>query len=107
MPTRHPDAARVAASASAAAAAFARMPGTIALVFNDPRMTSNGRRIAFLVAILAACALPKRVERGRHPGRWKGETCVVYELEPLAVYGIESALSTRLGVVYSRDDCGR
>ncbi len=75
-------------------------------MFSDPRMTSNGRRIAFAVAILAALALPKRVELGRHAGRWKGETCVRYALEPLGIYGVESALSTRFGVAYSSgDDC--
>jgi hypothetical protein len=75
-------------------------------MFNDPRMTSNGRRIAFVVAIVAALALPKRVELGRHPGRLKGEACTSYVLEPLGVYGVESVFSTRLGVAYSAgDDC--
>ncbi len=75
-------------------------------MFNDPRMTSNGRRIAFLIAIAVALALPKRVERGHHQGVWKGEVCTRYEIVPLGIYGLESALSTRLGLAYSSgDDC--
>jgi hypothetical protein len=75
-------------------------------MFNDPRMTSRGRLIAFLIAVVVVLALPKRVERGHHPGVWKGETCTSYTLEPLGIYGIESLLSTRLGVAYSSgDDC--
>jgi hypothetical protein len=75
-------------------------------MFNDPRMTAGGRRIAFLVAIAVAMALPKRVERGHHPGPWKGTTCTSYELVPLVIYGVESALSARTGIAYtSGDDC--
>jgi len=75
-------------------------------MFSDPRMTSNGRRIAFVVALVVAAALPKRVDRGHHAGSWKGTTCTSYELVPLAIYGVESALSTRTGVAYtSGDDC--
>jgi hypothetical protein len=76
-------------------------------VFSDPRMTSNGRRIAFVIAILVALGLPKRVELGRHAGPHKGETCTRYALEPLGLYGLESAFSTWFGVAYtSGDDCG-
>lgn len=69
-------------------------------------MTSRGRLITFFVVLLVAGALPKRVERGHHPGRWKGETCTTYEMQPLVIYGLESAFSTRIGVAYSSgDDC--
>ena len=69
-------------------------------MFNDPRMTSSGRRIAFLIAIALVLFLPKRVELGRH------DYCVRYKLEPLAIYGIEQITGTDLGIAYTRgDDC--
>jgi hypothetical protein len=75
-------------------------------VFNDPRMTSRGRMIAGLVALLVACALPKRVERGHHPGASKNAVCTSYEVQPLVIYGLESALSTRIAFHYEAgDDC--
>jgi hypothetical protein len=69
-------------------------------VFNDPRMTSGGRRLAFLIAVGLVLFLPKRVEGLRH------DYCVTYKLEPLGVYGIESVLGRDLGIAYTRgEDC--
>ena len=69
-------------------------------MFNDPRMTFTGRRIAFFIAIALVLFLPKRVELGRH------DYCVRYKLEPLAVYGLESVTGKDLGIAYSSgDDC--
>ena len=68
-------------------------------VFNDPRMTFSGRRIAFVLAILLVCFLPKRVELGHH------DYCTHYKLEPLAIYGIESVFGPT-GIAYTTgDDC--
>ena len=69
-------------------------------MFNDPRMTFTGRRIAFVIAILLVCLLPKRVELGRH------DFCTRYKLVPLSIYGIESAFNTNTGIGYSSgEDC--
>jgi hypothetical protein len=72
-------------------------------MFNDPRMTSNGRRIAFLIALALVLFLPKQVDRGRHPGKSRGEVCTVHDLVPLGIYGIEQVFGTT-GVRYSHDE---
>lgn len=74
-------------------------------MFNDPRMTSNGRRIAFLIAIGLVLFLPKQVDRGRHPGKWKNEVCTQKDLIPLGIYGIEQVFG-QTGVRYTtEEDC--
>lgn len=74
-------------------------------------MTSRGKQIAALVAILVVLLLPKRVPCG-YPG---GECtrpgplslqCTKSELEPLLFYGIELVMKRDIGFAYStRDDC--
>jgi hypothetical protein len=74
------------------------------------RMTSSGRQLAFLFAVLIAFALPKRVECG-YPGavcavRQGRETCTPYEIEPWGFYLLENLLSRDVGFAYtSGDDC--
>jgi hypothetical protein len=68
-------------------------------------MTSSGRRLAFLVAVLIAFALPKRVECG-FPGRECAhlvgrEQCTAYEIEPWVFYGLEQLFSRDVGFAYS------
>ena len=61
-------------------------------------MTSRGRRIAFLLGVLIAFALPKRVEETR--GR-----CVVYRVEPWGFYLLEQVFG-EISVAYSAgQDC--
>jgi hypothetical protein len=61
-------------------------------------MTSRGRRIAFLLGLLIAFALPKRVEETR--GR-----CVAYRVEPWGFYLLEQLFGP-FGIGYtSGEDC--
>jgi hypothetical protein len=74
------------------------------------RMTSSGRQLAFLVAVLIAFALPKRVECGFpggactvHHGK---EVCTSYEVEPWGFYLLENVFSRDIGFAYSSgEDC--
>ena len=73
-------------------------------------MTSSGRRLAFLIAVLIAFALPKRVECGFPDGdcaRAVGhEQCTSYEIEPWVFYGLEHLFHRDIGFAYSSgDDC--
>jgi hypothetical protein len=73
-------------------------------------MTSNGRRLAGLIGIVIALALPKRVECGYPGGTCERvidhRTCRAYELEPLGFYAIEYVLGRNVGFAYSSgDDC--
>jgi hypothetical protein len=73
-------------------------------------MTSSGRRLAFLIAVLIAFALPKHVECG-FPGAEcaelvGGEQCTGYELEPWLFYGLEHLFGRDIGFAYSSGrDC--
>ena len=73
-------------------------------------MTSSGRRLAFLFAVLLAFALPKRVECGFPGGdcaEFVGrEQCTGYEIEPWVFYGLEHVFSRNIGFAYSSGkDC--
>ncbi len=73
---------------------------------NHPKMTFHGRRIAFLLAVVGAFALPKdqpcsfpgqaceQVERGR-------ELCTPHELEPFGIFLLESVVRRDLWLRYS------
>ncbi len=73
-------------------------------------MTSSGRRIAFLIGVVVALALPKRVDCG-YPGSdcrhtAGGTTCGRYEIEPWGFYLIEYVAGRDIGFAYSSgDDC--
>ena len=75
-------------------------------------MSSRGKQIAGLIAILVVFFLPKRVRCG-YPGAEdcsrKGAlwtTCTMSELEPLGLYGIELVFRRDVGFAYSIDqDC--
>jgi hypothetical protein len=80
---------------------------------NHPRMTSSGRRIAFVLGLAIAFALPKRVECGyagatacSHAGTRPGEHCADYKVEPWGFYLLESVFDRSVGWPYSTDeDC--
>jgi hypothetical protein len=69
-------------------------------------MSSGGKRIAFLIGILVAFALPKQVRCG-YPGNVCGQvTCGYYEVEPWGFYLIEYVVGRNVGFAYSTgDDC--
>jgi hypothetical protein len=70
-------------------------------------MTSSGRRWAFLIGVVIAFMLPKRVECG-YPGAQciRNPGCSVYELEPLGFYLIEYVAGRDVGFAYSSgEDC--
>lgn len=76
-------------------------------------MTTRGKRIALVVGILAALALPKRV-RCEWPGATRcdhrdpvlGRTCERTDLEPFGVYLAELGLGRDLPIAYATfDDC--
>lgn len=73
-------------------------------------MTSSGRRLAFFVALVLACFLPKRVECG-FPGNECARVvghglCSRYEVEPWLFYGLEHLFGRDVGFAYSSgDDC--
>jgi hypothetical protein len=79
---------------------------------NHPSMTTRGRRIAALCAIVVVFALPKHVECGypageacQHKGTF-GRICTPYELEPFGFYLLELATGTDVGFAYkSGEDC--
>ena len=76
-------------------------------------MSSRGKQIAGLIAILLVFFLPKRVRCG-YPGAddctRKGAlwtTCSMSELEPLGLYVIELVAKRDVGFAYSTDDICR
>jgi hypothetical protein len=76
-------------------------------------MSSRGKQIAMVIAVLVVLLLPKRVRCG-YPGaddcsrkgpRWT--TCTRSELEPLGLYFIELIAKRDVGFAYSTDDTCR
>jgi hypothetical protein len=76
-------------------------------------MTSSGRRIAFVLGLAIAFALPKRVECNfpdahacAHPGLRPREVCTDYRVEPWGFYLLESVFGRQVGFAYtSGEDC--
>lgn len=75
-------------------------------MINAPGMTSRGKRITALIAVLVALALPINAPCG-YPGGRCGRAgafkmvCKSYELEPLAFYLLERLLERDVGFAYS------
>ena len=78
-------------------------------VLAHPSMTSRGKRIAMLVALIVLFFLPKRVECGfpgnecGHPAIL-GQYCTPYELEPVGFWGLEKLLHRDIGFAYSHGE---
>ncbi|MCX5746989.1 MAG: hypothetical protein NT062_31350 [Proteobacteria bacterium] len=74
---------------------------------NHPKMTTRGRTIAGLIAVVIALALPKRVECDGGDTRDCGHLnvlhhwCTSYEVEPLGFYMIEHVVHRDVGFAYS------
>ena len=74
-------------------------------------MTSNGRRIAFLIGIVIAFMLPKKVECGYSGATGcgtfiDGRRCTPYDIEPWGFSLIEHLAGTNVGFAYSSgEDC--
>jgi hypothetical protein len=75
-------------------------------------MTANGRRIAFLIAVVIVFFLPKKVECG-YPGALgcsalegvSRGACTPYEVEPFGLFLIEHLAGGNVGFAYSRETC--
>lgn len=75
-------------------------------------MTSNGKRIAFLIAVMIVFFLPKKVECG-YPGALEcsplrgvsHRACTPYEVEPFGLFLIEHLVNGNVGFAYSRETC--
>jgi len=74
-------------------------------------MSTRGKRVAALVALVVAFALPKHVECGFPGGKCSREasfhrTCTYWETEPFGFYLIESLVGNDVGFAYtSGEDC--
>lgn len=80
-------------------------------MMGHPSMSSRGRRLAGIIAILAVLFLPKYTDctfpgaTCKHTGPFKS-VCTDYEVEPLAFYVLELAASRDIGFAYSSgSDC--
>ncbi len=78
---------------------------------NHPSMTSRGKLITGVVALIALLLLPMKVPCGYPGGKCgrKGEfglLCKPYELEPLGLYLIEKLVDGDVGFAYRKgEDC--
>jgi hypothetical protein len=80
-------------------------------MINAPGMTTRGKRITALIAVIIAFLLPMHAPCGYpggecgHHGAFK-QVCKEYELEPLGFYLIEKVLERDVGFAYrSGEDC--
>ncbi len=80
-------------------------------MINAPGLTSRGKMITGLIALIIAFLLPKQVECG-YPGGECGrlamfrQVCKSYELEPLGFFLLERLLDRDVGFAYTRgEDC--
>ena len=84
---------------------------THASMISRPGMTSSGKRLAVLFALVVLCFLPKHVECG-FPGARCGrmgmfkQVCKSWELEPMGFYLIEKLADRNVGFAYkSGEEC--
>ena len=86
-----------------------RLGVTMVGMLQHPSMTSRGKRIASVIAIIILFLLPKRVECG-YPEAVCGhdailhQYCRFYEVEPVGFYGLEYLLHRNVGFAYSRGE---
>ena len=80
-------------------------------MISAPGMTSRGKRIAALFAVIIAFLLPKHVECGFPDGRCARDgvfhlVCRSYELEPMGFFVIEQLARRDVGFAYtSGEEC--
>lgn len=78
-------------------------------VISHPSMTSRGKQIAIVFALIVLFFLPKRVECGYpdatcgHPAILQ-QYCRYYEVEPIGFWLIEKGLDRDFGFAYSRGE---
>ncbi len=83
-----------------------------AAMFSHPSMTSRGRKLAGVIALMILFFLPKHVECGYPDGRC-GKVgmlrllCKPYEVEPLGLYAIETLAHRDVGFAYSTGETCR
>lgn len=76
-------------------------------------ITTSGKRWALILGLLIAFALPRHVPCGypgavncQRPGRFPGDRCTPYELEPFGFYLLELWLDRDIGFAYTTgEDC--
>lgn len=80
-------------------------------MISTPGMTSRGKRLAGLFALVVLFMLPKHVECGfpgarcGHMGVFK-QVCKAWELEPLGFFLLEKLADRDVGFAYSSgEDC--
>jgi hypothetical protein len=80
-------------------------------MINAPGLTSRGKMITGLIALIIVFLLPKHVECG-YPGAECGrhgmfrQICKSYDLEPLGFFLLERLLHQDVGFAYkSGEDC--
>ena len=79
---------------------------------NHPSMTSRGKQITVLIAILVGLALPKHVDCGV-PGRQCSDLgmfrrlCTPYEVEPVGFFLLEKLLNRDVGFAYKSGETCR
>jgi hypothetical protein len=83
--------------------------GTMEAVLAHPSMTSRGKRIASVIALIVLFFLPKHVECG-YPDAECGhdailrQWCKEYEVEPLGFWVIEKVAHRDVGFAYSHGE---
>ena len=82
-------------------------------MISHPSMTSRGKRIAGVIAVMLLFLLPKQVECGFADGKcighaaFLGRICTPYELEPFGFYLIEKVVERNVGFAYTRGETCR
>lgn len=81
-------------------------------MISHPSMTSRGKRVAGVIAVILLFLLPKHVDCGFPGGECKHaaflqRTCTPYELEPLGFYLIEKVAERNVGFAYTRGETCR
>jgi hypothetical protein len=81
-------------------------------MISHPSMTSRGKRIAGVLALIILFFLPKHVECGYPDGRCGRlgmfrQLCTAYEVEPLGLYAIEKLAHRDVGFAYSTGETCR
>lgn len=81
-------------------------------MFSHPSMTSRGRRLAGVIAVMILFFLPKHVECGYPDGRCGRagmfrQVCKPYEIEPLGLFAIEKLAHRDVGFAYATGETCR